>query len=162
MTQRLLSTKVVRMIYGRSLFLLVAFCFVITNNAMATAMYKWVDAEGNTNYTQKRPTADTVFTSINPPSEFDSERSQKDLEKTQKYLGDSREQRQKKAEEKQRAIEDKAIQTKNCEQAKSRLATYTKPRVKLLQEDGSRVRATEEVRQAQIAESQKLITEFCK
>ena len=49
----------------------------------------------------------------------------------------------------------------NCETARARLASYAEPRVSFVQDDGSRVRATEEERQQQITKSKELIKEFC-
>ena len=61
-----------------------------------------------------------------------------------------------------KAAADLALQEKNCQMARERLASYTRPRVRFVQEDGTRVTATEEERQEQIKKSEDMIKEFCK
>lgn len=135
----------------------------MTSTAFATTIYKWVDSEGNVQYTQEKPPdADAEYTLIKPFSPINTEQAQKDLKAQQDLVDNLRNQRHKEKDEKQAATEDKARQLANCEKAKARLASYTKPRVKFLQEDGTRVRATEEERQQQIKKSQEMIKEFCK
>ena len=134
----------------------------MTSTAFATTIYKWTDSEGNIHYTQNLPEEDAEYTTINPPPKIESEQSQKNLEQRQKLLNESREQRLKKAAEKQAADEEKARREKNCELARANLNSYTRPRVQFVQEDGSRIRATEEERQQQIKKAQEMIKEFCK
>lgn len=148
--------------YGRILPFLTVLYFVMTSVTFATPMYKWMDSEGNIQYTQKPPPAGTEYSTIKPPPRIDAERSQKGLERRQKHVDALRDQRLKTAEGKRIADEEKARQKKNCEKAKARLATYTRPRVQIVQEDGSRIRATEEERQQQIKKSKEMIEEFCK
>ena len=50
---------------------------------------------------------------------------------------------------------------KNCKIAKGKLASLQRPRAKILQSDGSRIRLPEEERQRQIKEAEAKIKEWC-
>lgn len=145
----------------------VVLCLIIspllaTHIVMATSMYKWVDKDGNTQYTQKPPPADVEYSSIKPPPKVDSENSQKALEQRKNKVNELREERHKTAADKKAVEEDLARLKKNCETAKANLASYARPRVTIKKEDGTIARATEEERQRRITEAKNRIAEFCK
>lgn len=126
-------------------------------------MYKWVDKEGNTHYTQQPPPAGIESEKLNPPPAFDSSEAVKTLEEQQEYLDTEREKREKHKKALQRAADDKARLKKNCDSNRARLKSLTdKPRVMSVQADGSVIRLTEEKRQEEIAKAEKAIKEFCK
>ena len=134
--------------------------YLLAGHAYA-AMYKWVDEEGNVQYTQSPPPAGIEADTIKPPPEVDSATAIKQLEEQDKEFDELRNQRQ---EQEKKSTEEEAkvaMQKKNCEMARKRLETYARPRVRFVQEDGSRVTATEEERQEQIKKSEAMIKEFC-
>jgi len=135
--------------------------YLLTGHAYA-AMFKWVDEEGNVQYTQSPPPAGIEAETIQPPPPVDSDAALKQLKENQTQSDDYFKQQQKEVDK--MADEDKklAMQKKNCEMARARLDSYSRPRVKFVQEDGSRVAATEEERQEQIKKSEDMIKEFCK
>jgi uncharacterized protein DUF4124 len=135
-----------------------AMCLIV-GNAHA-ALYKWVDDSGGTHYSSNRP-AGVVVEEIQPPPKVDTEAANKQLEAQQKQAADLEGRRKAKAENKQIAKQNAKIKKKNCETAKARLASYARPSVRLVQEDGSRLRLTEEQRQKQIAISNEMIKEYC-
>lgn len=128
----------------------------------AAEMYKWIDAEGYTHYTQSPPPGGVEVKTIKPPPNINSEQAEKQLQDRQKLLQAARDDRIKTDElkkDEQNAVEK---QRAECEKAKARLASYQRPRVNLLDKDGNPSRATEEQRQAELAKSQELIKKLCK
>ncbi|MEM7027872.1 MAG: DUF4124 domain-containing protein [Pseudomonadota bacterium] len=124
-------------------------------------MYKWVDEQGNTHYTQSPPPDDIKAETIKPPSKVDTDGATKTLEQKKKKVDDLREKRITSAEEKQKAENDIREKEEKCNQAKERLASYQRPRVSLENPDGSLRVIPEEERQVEIKKSQGYVTEFC-
>ena len=142
------------------LSLLLLSLLFVTGSASAE-MYKWVDEEGNTHYTQSPPPGDIQAETIAPPPEVDTKQAVKQMQEMQEQSDDYEKQKQETAEEQRKKEEEIERKKSNCELARKRLASYTEPRVKFVQPDGTRVRATEEERQEQIKKSQEMIDEFC-
>lgn len=124
-------------------------------------MYKWIDAEGNTHYTQSPPPDGIEGESIKPPTRVDTESAVKALDKQKQATDKLREGRITAKEEKQKAEEDALAQLQECEQAKKRLASYQRPRVNIINEDGSQRTIPEEERQAEIKKSQAYVDKAC-
>ena len=125
-------------------------------------IFKWIDKEGITHYTQQAPPAGIESETLKPPPSIDGSDAEKVFEKQQKYLDAGRLERQKRARAQQRKAEEKAIKERNCELSRARLKSLTdRPRVLLIQNDGSAIRPTEEQRQEKIAKSKKDIKETC-
>jgi len=139
-------------------FRVLAFCMIAGN--VHAAFYKWVDEEGSTNYTEWEPIG-IEAEEINPPPGVDTEAAIRDLEEQQKKFTNLQNRRKVKAKYDGIDEQNAEIKKMNCETARTRLASYTQPRVSFLQEDGSRNRATEVERQAQIAISNEMIEEHC-
>lgn len=126
-------------------------------------MYKWVDADGQTHYTQKPPAGDIEVSTIKPPPKVDTERALKELEERNNRLKGFEEERNKKAEEKSMAKAEQANNQANCELARDKLShVINNPRVYSKDEDGVRYKIGEEERQAKITEARKEIIEYCK
>ena len=135
---------------------------LLAGNAHA-AIYKWVDENGNVQYTETPPPADVKAETIQPPPQtVDTETATKQLTEQERQFEELRKQRLEQKGEGAKEAADLALQEKNCQMAQDRLASYARPRVKFVQEDGTRVTATEEERQEQIKKSEDLIKEFCK
>lgn len=136
-------------------------CILLTGSAHA-AIYKWVDENGNVQYTQTPPPAGVTAETLQPPPPVESGTAIKQMQETDTKAEELRKQRLEQAEKEARGAEALALQQKNCQMAKDRLASYDRPRTQFVKEDGSRVRATEEERQAEIKKSEDMIKEFCK
>lgn len=134
--------------------------YLVSSLALA-GTYKWVDEEGNVQYTQTPPPAGIAAETIKPPPKVDTEKAVKELEAQEEEAAKLRQNRLDEAEKEAQANQELELQKKNCEMARARLASYEQPMVKFVQEDGTRVRATEEERQAEIAKSQEMIKEWC-
>jgi len=125
-------------------------------------LYKWRDKEGNVNYTQTPPPAGTQVTTIKPPPAVTTaaanERLQQRLQTLDKLAGA----RQKQTEEKQKSGQDVAEQQRLCEQAKSHLASYERPRVNVPTADGNSRILGEDERLGQIEKARGQVKELCK
>jgi len=143
-------------------FLLSAFA-----GAAGAEIYKWVDKDGNVQYTQSPPPDGIKGQEIQPPPpppEADVEAADQALEKRVESGQKAEDAKTEQAGEKVKTEADAAKQAQRCEQAKARVASYERPRVTVADsaaEDGRR-RATEEERLAELEKSQTLVREFCK
>ncbi|MFT5425501.1 MAG: hypothetical protein ACI9ZT_000432 [Gammaproteobacteria bacterium] len=125
------------------------------------ALYKWIDDEGNTTYSEKRP-PDVEVEEISPPPKPPTDAGEvENLDSVLKKASENDERRKEKAEDARIEEENKKINKKNCEIAKNNLASYVRPQVRVEQEDGTRAIATEEYRQEQIAKSNEMVKEYC-
>jgi hypothetical protein len=144
-----------------SLFLiLVSSSMVMVRDARAD-IYKWVDKDGNVQYTQSPPHGNKDYSTIKPPPSVDGSQLKKRFEAQKKIVDKSQEQRKTKVEEEYYTRLEKEQKQSNCELARRRLVSYQLPRVQFLQKDGSRVRGTEEQRQEEIKKSQDMVKEYC-
>ena len=124
-------------------------------------MYKWVDNEGNTHYTQSPPPGDIQAEVLKPPSKIDTESAQAQIEQRLKEAEKLRESRLKENEFQEIEKKNEAIREENCKRARQRLNTYSRPRGLIQQEDGSRTRVDEETRQSELVKSQSMVEEYC-
>jgi uncharacterized protein DUF4124 len=135
--------------------------FIFCNIANAE-MYKWVDEDGNVHYSQSAPIDSVTVETIKPPPGVDTKSAIKALDKQKMTADKLREGRITKKENRQKAEEEALEKQKKCEQAKKRLASYERPRVSIINEDGSESVIPEEERQAKIKESQIYVDKACK
>jgi len=139
----------------------VVLAFLMSGHALA-GTYKWVDEEGNVQYTQTPPPAGIEAETIKPPPKVDTAKAVKQLEAQEQEAAKLQQDRLESVKKEEEANQELALRKKNCEMARARLASYERPMVKFVQEDGSRVRVTEEERQAELVKSQEMINEWCK
>tara|TARA_R110002072_G_C7974566_1_gene535224 strand:- start:11472 stop:11933 length:462 start_codon:yes stop_codon:yes gene_type:complete len=126
-------------------------------------MYKWIDSEGKTHYSQSRPVDNVTVETIKPPSSVNTEDAVKALEKRVKTVNEARDERIKTKEEQQKAEEETAKKEQKCQQARDRLLSYQqRPRVNVVNPDGSKRILSEDERQLEINKSKDNINTFCK
>ena len=82
-------------------------CVVVSNSQ--AALYKWVDADGNTHYTQNPPSGGIEADVIKPPPRVNTEKASNQLEEEQKYLEEIQEERSKQAKKDQNDEANEAI-----------------------------------------------------
>ncbi|WJW76156.1 DUF4124 domain-containing protein [Thiohalobacter sp. IOR34] len=128
------------------------------------AMYKWVDAEGRTHYSQYPP-RDREFQTLvpPPPPSSDAGRAQQRLEENLRRLEEAGEARRKAKAE---AKADKAARQQrqeNCKAARSNLVKLQAAtgRRMVRGPDGVAYHMDEKERQARIAETRKQIEKYC-
>lgn len=129
----------------------------------AAGMYKWVDEQGNVQYSQQPPAgrqAESIKAPPPPSSSADEEtaRLKQQMEGFDERQGD----RAKAAAEQQQSADVEAQRKANCEMARTNLQTLTSRGQISIKEGDEYRRLSEEERQAKIAEAQKQVDEFCK
>ena len=138
------------------------FAMCLLFSSANAALYKWVDADGNTHYTQQPPPGDIEGDIIKPPPKAKTESALKELDEDQNYLQDKQKEREKQAEDKKFEETNVAIRKSNCELGKDKMTRLTtSPRVRDVGEDGFVSRLTEEQRQAKIKQAQEMIDKNC-
>lgn len=150
------STKLMKIILTMLLV-----CMALFHTTGLADTYKWIDDQGVMQYTQSRPPAGVEYTVIGAPSAVDPSQMNARIEQQKKYVSESLESKANIAEENRAAAEERSQRQKNCELGRDRLASWSRPRVQVPQADGSRIRASEEERQAQLQKSRDIINEFC-
>lgn len=124
-------------------------------------IYKWVDENGQTHFTQQPPASGQAETiEVPPPPPLDDSASEvqeliEQQEAAEKSAQEARQEQQAEAE-RQAAIE------RNCAIARDNLKLYQdNPGRRMVDEEGNVYRLTEEERQQKIEESRQQIEEFC-
>ncbi len=135
------------------------FILIITTPASAR-VYKWVDEDGNVQFSQNPPPG-VESDVVEPKYSKGSTQAQQDLQDRVEGFRKRADQRQKNADEKQQQAEEKAAKKQRCDNARRRLASYSRPRVNKVSEDGQRVRIGEEQRQAELAKAREYLAEHC-
>ncbi len=150
--------KIMSFSFYRTLTLFLVFC---VNNLATAEIYKWVDEQGNTHYTQTPPPEVDDIEKLDLPSPVDTDAANQALEQRNKMLNELREERNEKRELQQNNESEVVKNEQQCEQARKRLASYQRPRVNVKNPDGSQRNLTEEERQAEIQKSKEYIKKAC-
>lgn len=136
--------------------------FYLPVSGTYAAVYKWVDENGLTVYSQSPPPGDVEYEELDAaPPKVDSATALKKLRADKIKADKLRRERLEKQAEKEKVRKEEEEVKKNCEMARGKLASLQRPRAKRLQPDGSRIRLTEEERQRQIKEAEAKIKEWC-
>lgn len=127
-------------------------------------LYKWVDAEGNTHYTQSPPPEGVTTEDVKLPASvnLDNKEAVKSFEEQQKKGQESAETKQKDEKELNREAEHTALKKDNCRKARAKLENVQSAgRIRAIDENGNVIRATEEERQRRIMDAQGKIEKWC-
>jgi len=125
-------------------------------------LYKWVDKDGHVNYTQSPPPAGVKSTTIQPPPVVRAEMANEHLQKRIETVKTMTEQRQKQIDAKLKSDQDLAGQKLLCDQARSRLASYERPRVSVSDADGNSRLLGEDERLREVEKARGQVKELCK
>ncbi len=125
------------------------------------AMYKWVDKDGNTHYTQQPP-SDTTYERINVHTQSPSGSSSSSQSNGPTYSTPSSSSNGGDASAviKQQEAKGEEMRQKNCAAAKQQLETYTAFR-RIRKKDGSVVYLDDNERAKRIEDAKSAIKEFC-
>lgn len=140
------------------------FAMCLLFSSAHAAVYKWVDADGNTHYTQQPPSGDIEADIIKPLPKIDTKGALKDLDENQKFLEDKQKEREKQAEDQEFDEANAAIRKSNCQLGRDKMASLrltASPQARSVSEDGTVYKLTEEQRQAKIKEAQEIIDNNC-
>ncbi len=125
-------------------------------------MYKWVDEQGITHYSQTPPPSGKAQQIKPPPTPADSEAAVKRLEAQREEAQKQHEAKQQDAQESQKNASPQAIREESCRLARQNLGTLeTNTRVAIQGADGNVKRLSEEERQARLTEAKKQVEEYC-
>lgn len=125
-------------------------------------MYKWVDEQGITHYSQTPPPSGNAQQIKPPPTPADSEAAVKRLEAQRQEAQKRHEAGQQDARESQKSAESQAIREESCRLARQNLNTLeAHSRVAVRDADGNMKRLSEEERQTQLSEAKKQVDEYC-
>jgi len=124
-------------------------------------IYKWVDENGKTHYTQSPPPGDTQAEPLKLNTKVDTESAQKQLEDQKNKADDLQTERHKKAEVAQKKKELAAQKEARCQQAKASKASFERPRVNAVNDDGSRRIMGDEERLEGLTKAIKEVKEAC-
>lgn len=142
-------------------------CLTFMLSLFATAafaeIYKWVDENGQTHYTQQAP-RDVPATVIKtpPPPAIDPNIAQQQVDDLIKQQESEEKMSIEQQNQQKIAAENKAEQEKNCKIAQQQLQQYqNNPGRRIMDADGNVTRLTEEERQQKIKEAQENVTKYC-
>lgn len=126
-------------------------------------VYRWVDEQGVTQFSQTPPRAQAYDTvKVPPPPEVDAateEQRKSDIEQ----LDEWQRARQEKQEKQHAKTEEAQQRKKNCENARANLDTLENLGTRMLKTpEGEYVRPTEKELEQRQEETRKAIDEFCK
>lgn len=126
-------------------------------------IYKWVDDNGQTHYSQEPPASgDAQKIEAPPPPPIDPDEARKDVEALIEQQ-QAAEKAEHEAEQKaQQQAEQEAILQENCRVARENLRLYqNNPGRRVMDEDGNVTRLREEDRQQKMQEFQEQIDLYC-
>ncbi|CAN5897544.1 DUF4124 domain-containing protein [soil metagenome] len=145
----------------RGTLLWVTLGVALASPGLLAEVYKWVDDQGQVQYSQSPPPGRPAQT-IKPPPKVDSKSARETLEQQLKDAEIRSDKQQEQAEADQKTQEQGDERKAACEAARERLTKLEgKPRILQYAEDGSSKRLTEEERQTAIAEARKKIEKYC-
>jgi uncharacterized protein DUF4124 len=127
-------------------------------------VYKWVDEKGQTHYSQTAPeNQNAEMLKAPPPPASLPEDAQQQIDTLIEQQTEARKAQEEQLAKQQQQAEQKQILEDNCKLAKSNLQIYMdNPGRRVLKEDGTVIRPTEEDRQQKIQEAKQDIKEYCK
>jgi hypothetical protein len=144
---------------------LVCLTFMLSLFASAAfaEIYKWVDENGQTHYSQQAP-RDISATVIKtpPPPAIDPNIAQQQVDELISKQEDEDQLQLEQQNQQKIEAENIANQQKNCKIAQQQLEQYqNNPARRIMDADGNVTRLAEEERQQKILESQENVTKYC-
>ena len=134
---------------------------VFYSSMLPAEMYKWVDEDGNTHYTQSPPPGGIQGETIKPPPRINPEHANKQLENRKKLLNNLQSERNKSKQAEMKKKQEEEQKKANCEQARAHFASMERPRVNQIAEDGTRTVMPEEQRLADLKAAREKVQEYC-
>jgi hypothetical protein len=133
-----------------------------TGMPVSAQMYKWIDEDGVTQYTQHPPPGDIRAEEIKPPPAVDPGEADRQIDRSRELAEEWSKARSERGEEQRKAGEDAAWYAENCRRAQASVNAYSVPNALVEMPDGSRDRLTEEARLAGLAEAEARVREYCR
>ncbi|MBL1143150.1 MAG: DUF4124 domain-containing protein [Proteobacteria bacterium] len=140
----------------------IALIMLLISTVSTAEMYKWVDENGDTHYSQSPPVSDVKVEKIAPPPAVDPSNAQQDLQRTVEKVNSLREERLVARENQEKEKDEEKRKKEQCQQLKESLNSLTvRPRANKVDEEGNLVRMTEEERQEKIENTKQQMKEKC-
>jgi hypothetical protein len=140
----------------------IAIIMLFISSISHAEMYKWVDENGETHYSQSPPVSDVKVETIAPPPPIDSSNAQKNLQQTLEKANSLREERMVAKDNREKEENEAQQLEEHCQQLNARLTSLqVRPRANKKDEEGNLVRMTEEERQEDIDKTKNEISEKC-
>ena len=139
-------------------------CLLGISPVSQARMFKWVDADGNTHYTQTPPPEGIAKEELNLPAsaKLDNTEAVKAFEDQQNKKQELAGENEKEQKLQDRSAEHTALKKENCRKARAKLENVQNTgRIRAVDEYGNIVRASEEERQRRITEAQENIKKWC-
>ncbi len=129
----------------------------------ADEIYKWVDEEGVTHYSQQPPpSGDAARVGVDKPPDEEIERERQEMQETGERLEAQREERREAEQQARKAAGEREEREQRCADLRSSLKKLTENRRLLVTDgDGDVRRLPEEERQERVAERRRQIEEEC-
>ncbi|MDF1588721.1 MAG: DUF4124 domain-containing protein [Gammaproteobacteria bacterium] len=144
-----------------SLFNLYLMLAIFSTNTVAD-VYKWVDENGQTHYSQQAPAQQKAELLKTPPPPAFNPEDQQRVDQLIKQQQQDRKARIKQQQQQQQAAEQLAIKQQNCTTAKNNLQQYQdNPGRRVADAEGNVTRLKEEDRQQRIQEFQQQVQQYC-
>lgn len=126
-------------------------------------IYKWVDDNGQTHYSQEPPASgEAQQMDVPPPPPIDPDEAQKEVDDLIEQQQAAEKAQQEAEKEAQQEAEQEAIKQENCRIARENLRQYqNNPGRRVMDEDGNVTRLREEDRQQKMLEFQEQIDLYC-
>ncbi|GJM17707.1 MAG: hypothetical protein DHS20C13_30340 [Thermodesulfobacteriota bacterium] len=141
--------------------IIVLICLLGFSSALTAKMYKWVDAKGNTHYTQSPPPDGVEGETITPPGKVDVEAAQKSLDQQRNKADSYAQERKEQSEEKAKQKAEMERKNKNCEISRSNVAKLERPRVTDEDDQGELYSVPEEERLERLKKAREQVKEHC-
>lgn len=142
-------------------------CLVLTAMLLSFSVhaqiYKWVDENGQTHYSEQPPASgEAQQINVPPPPPIDPDAAREDIEELIESQQAADQAEQEAAEQAEQAARQQAILKENCRIARENLRLYqNNPGRRMLDEEGNVTRLREEERQQKIQEYQEQVDQFC-
>lgn len=143
--------------------LCLALMALVLSFSVHAQIYKWVDENGQTNYSQQPPASgEAQQIDVPPPPTIDTEQAQQEVDELIEQQEAAEQAEQEAQQQARQEAEQQAIREENCRIARQNLEQYqNNPGRRVIDEDGNVTRLREEVRQQKMQEFQQQIDEFC-
>lgn len=136
--------------------------FVFTGQSYAV-VYKWVDEQGQTHFSQMPPEqAEVEVIKTTPAPSVDTGKAQQEIDDLIKQQAKNDKIKQEQLKEQQLKAEQAKIKAENCTKAQQNLTTYqNNPGRRMTDAEGNVTRPSEEDRQETINKLKQSVSEFC-
>ena len=140
-------------------YLLIALSAALFSGAAAAEIYKWVDENGVTQFTERPPEVEVPVATVELNHSRASE-PRATWQEREAEFAERAETTSKAAAERAKTEAEAAAKRANCEAARKRATSLQRPRINEVKEDGTRVRTGEDQRQTEIKKANAATANF--